>query len=114
MMTVGEYLDAVARMHGLSYRAMARALKVSPTMLLRWRREATRPSWRRIQTMTTLWGGDARVILLGTLLKRYGQETGLSLKEVRSLVTRRERGGRGGKRQGRRHVDKSQLRLPIL
>jgi len=111
IMTAGEYLQAVARMHGLTYRAMARALKVDPSVLRRWRRNRVAPSWRRVQAMTALWGGDPHVIFLGSVLERYRRETGLSEQETQRLCTGRRRGLR---RQRRRpQADGNQLQLPM-
>jgi len=112
MMTAGEYLQMVARMHGLTYRAMARALKVNPSALRRWRRDLVAPNWRRVQAMTALWGGNPHVIFLGTVLARYRRQTGLSVQETRRLCTGRPSGLRRKTRRPRA-VDRGQLRLPI-
>jgi transcriptional regulator with XRE-family HTH domain len=112
MMSVGEYIDAVARMHGLTYRAMARALKVTPAVLRRWRRGVVLPSWRRVQAMVGLWGGDAQVIFLGTALERFGRDTGLSKKDIRRLCLGKSRVL--PRRRGRpRPLERDQLNLPI-
>lgn len=111
MMTAGEYLRSVAEMHGLTYRAMARALKVDPAVLRRWRRGVVVPSWRRTQAMTTLWGGDPHVIYLGTMLQRYCQLTGLTLDQARRLCTGRP--AAGPRRQKPRASERRQLALPI-
>lgn len=111
MMTAGEYLRSVAEMHGLTYRAMARALKVDPAVLRRWRRGSVVPSWRRTQAMTALWGGDPHVIYLGTVLQRYCQMTGLTLEEARRLCSGRPT---TEPRQPKpRAADRGQLALPI-
>jgi transcriptional regulator with XRE-family HTH domain len=110
-MTAGEYLQAIARMHGLTYRAMARALKVDPSVLRRWRTDRVAPSWRRVQAMTALWGGDPHVIFLGTLLERYRRETGLSAKDTQRLCTGRRRGLK--RQRSRPQVDGNQLQLPM-
>jgi transcriptional regulator with XRE-family HTH domain len=112
MMSVGEYLEAVARMHGLTYRAMARALKVTPAVLRRWRRGMVLPSWRRVQAMVGLWGGDAQVIFLGTMLDRFGQETGLSRKDIRRLCLGKSRAV-PRRRVRPRQLERDQLDLPI-
>jgi transcriptional regulator with XRE-family HTH domain len=111
-MTAGEYLQAVARMHGLTFRAMARALKVDPAVLRRWRRDRVAPSWRRVQKMTSLWGGNPHVIFLGTVLEWYRQQTGLTRQETRRLCTGRV-SGMARKRPRAPAVDKDQLSLPM-
>jgi hypothetical protein len=111
IMTAGEYLQVVARIHGLTFRSMAQALKVAPSVLRRWRRGRVAPSWRRVQAMTALWGGDPHVIFLGTVLERYRRETGLSEQETRRLCT----GRRSGLKRKRRRAptDRMQLQLPM-
>ena len=110
-MTAGEYLEVIARIHGLTFQAMAKALKVAPSVLRRWRRGRVAPSWRRVQAMTALWGGDPHVIFLGTVLERYRRDTGLSERETRRLCTGRRS---GLKRKGRTPTaDRMQLQLPM-
>jgi transcriptional regulator with XRE-family HTH domain len=113
MMTAGEYLEAVARMQGLTFREMAHALKIDPSLLRRWRRGVLIPSWRRVQAMTALWGGDPYILFLGAVLQRYCRQTGLTLEEARRL--------RAGKRVAIRRrrrptgaADRAQLSLPIM
>jgi hypothetical protein len=114
MMTAGEYLQTVAQMQGLTFRAMARALKVDPAVLRRWRRDLVAPSWRQVQAMTGLWGGNPQVIFLGTVLARFRQQTGMSPQETRRLLTGRPSGlPRKARRRRPSPVDKYQLKLPI-
>ena len=113
MMTVGDYLGAVAGMHGLTFRAMARALRVDPAVLRRWRRGRVAPSWRRVQAMTALWGGDPHVIFLGTLLQRYAQVTEVSLEQARRLCVGKTRAGLPTRRRREKRADRGQLQLPI-
>lgn len=113
MMTAGEYLTTVKAMHGLSFRAMARALRVHPAVLGRWRRGIGVPSWRRLQAMTTLWGGNPHVIFLGTVLERYCRETGLTVEEARRLCLTSRAAAMPRRRRPLRAADRDQLRLPI-
>jgi len=114
MMTAGEYLQSVARMHGVTFRAMARALKVDPAVLRRWRRDLVAPSWHRVQAMTALWGGNPHAIYLGTVLARFCRQTGLSAQETRRLCTGRPSGlPRKARRKRPPVTDREQLRLPI-
>jgi hypothetical protein len=113
MMTVAEYLGAVAEMHGLTFRGMARALRVHPTVLRRWRRGRVTPSWRRVQAMTSLWGGDPHVIFLGTVLHRYCQMTDLSVEQARRLCVGKARAGLPTPRRQKKRADRGQLQLPI-
>jgi hypothetical protein len=113
-MTAGEYLQRVSEMHGLTFRAMARALKVDPAVLRRWRRDLVAPTWRRVQVMTALWGGNPHVIYLGTVLARFRRQTGLSPQETRRLCTGRPSGlPRKARRKRTRPGDREQLKLPI-
>jgi transcriptional regulator with XRE-family HTH domain len=111
-MTAAEYLDAVARMHGFTFRAMARALKVNPSVLRRWRRGRLVPSWARVRAMTEIWGGDPYVLFLGIVLERYSRETGLSLQEASRLRLGRRLPVRG-RRRTPSAADRDQLQLPI-
>lgn len=111
-MTVGGYLEAVAEIHGLTFRAMARALKVNPTVLRRWRRDAVVPSWRRTQAMTALWGGNPHVIFLGSMLQRYCAQTGVTLAQARRLCVAKA-AALPQKRRPRRSADRAQLQLPM-
>jgi transcriptional regulator with XRE-family HTH domain len=112
MMTAGDYLNTVAQMNGLTFRAMAKALKVDPAVLRRWRRGRAAPSWRRVQAMTALWGGNPYVIFLGSMLERYCQQTGTSFEEARRLLSGRPAGPRR-KSRAARVADRAQLQLPI-
>jgi len=113
MMTVGDYLGSVAEMHGLTFRGMARALRVDPTVLRRWRRGRVAPSWRRVQAMTALWGGNPHVIFLGTLLHRYCQVTELSAEQARRLCVGKAQAGLATPQRRRKRTDRGQLQLPI-
>jgi hypothetical protein len=113
MMTAGEYLTTVKGMHGLSFRGMARALRVHPAVLGRWRRGVGAPSWRRLQAMTALWGGNPHIILLGTVLERYCRETGLTREEARRLCLTGRAAAMPRRRRSSPPVDRDQLRLPI-
>jgi hypothetical protein len=113
MMTVAEYLNVVAEMHGLTFRGMARALRVGPGVLRRWRRGTVIPSWRRVQGMTALWGGNPQVIYLGTVLQRYCRETGVTLEEARRLCVAKTTPGLPARRRTQRRRDRGQLQLPI-
>jgi transcriptional regulator with XRE-family HTH domain len=111
VVTVPGYLAAVRTVHGLSVAEMARALRVSPSVVRRWMHGALVPPWRRVKTMATLWGGDADVLGLGAALQRHCRATGMPLDEAVRVV-------RSGKRTApvRRpaHVrDRRQLSLPI-
>jgi hypothetical protein len=113
MMTVADYLSAVADMHGLTFHAMARALRVDPTVLRRWRRGRVAPSWRRVQAMTALWGGNPHVIFLGTLLQRYALITDLSVEQARRLCVAKAQAGVPARRRPKKRGDRGQLQLPI-
>jgi DNA-binding transcriptional MerR regulator len=112
IVTVPAYLAAVRRLHGLGAGEMAKALRVSPSVLRRWTRGTLLPSWRRMRSMTTLWGGDAELLALGAALQRYARTTGVSIDEAVRMV-----------RSGRRNAptrptaprvrDRRQLSLPM-
>lgn len=109
--TVPGYLAAVRTVHGVSVGDMARALRVSPSVVRRWMHGTLVPPWRRVKAMAQLWGGDAEVLGLGAALQRHCRATGMSLDEAARLV-------RSGKRTApvRRPVtvrDRRQLSLPI-
>ncbi|MCW5891578.1 MAG: hypothetical protein KIT14_13650 [bacterium] len=112
IVTVPAYLDAVERVHGLGPAEMARALRVSPSVLRRWRRGTLVPSWRRIRSMTALWGGNAELLALGAALQRYVRITGVSLEDAVRMV-------RTGRRNAPVRVararprDRRQLSLPM-
>jgi hypothetical protein len=100
-------------MHGLTFRGMARALRVDPTVLRRWRRGSVTPSWRRVQAMTALWGGNPHVIFLGTLLQRYSRVTELSVEQARRLCVGKAQAGLPTRRRAKKRGDRGQLQLPI-
>jgi hypothetical protein len=112
IVTVPAYLAAVRRLHGLGAGEMARALRVSPSVLRRWTRGTLVPSWRRVRSMTTLWGGDAELLALGAALQRYARMTGVSIDDAVRMV-----------RSGRRNApvrptaarvrDRRQLSFPL-
>lgn len=112
IVTVPAYLAAVRRLHGLGAGEMARALRVSPSVLRRWTRGTLVPSWRRMRSMTTLWGGDAELLALGAALQRYARTTGVSIDDAVRMV-------RSGRRNAparpapQRVRDRRQLSLPI-
>ena len=111
VLTIPGYLAAVRTVHGLSVAEMARALRVSPSVVRRWTRGTLVPPWRRVKTMATLWGGDAEVLGIGAALQRHCCATGMSLDDAVRVV-------RSGKRTTpvRRPAsvrDRRQLSLPI-
>ena len=111
ILTIPGYLAAVRTVHGLSVAEMARALRVSPSVVRRWTRGTLVPPWRRVKSMATLWGGDADVLGLGAALQRHCRATGMSLDDAVRVV-------RSGKRTApvRRPTlvrDRRQLSLPI-
>ena len=111
IVTVPGYLSAVRTVHGLSIAEMARALRVSPSVVRRWTHGTLVPPWRRVKTMAALWGGDADVLGLGAALQRHCRATGMSLDDAVRVL-------RSGKRTSpvrRAPVvrDRRQLSLPI-
>ena len=111
VLTVPGYLAAVRTVHGLSVAEMARALRVSPSVVRRWMHGVLVPPWRRVKTMATLWGGDADVLGLGAALQRHCRATGMSLDDAVRVI-------RSGKRtvpvrRPTRMRDRRQLSLPI-
>ena len=111
ILTVPGYLAAVRTVHGVSVPEMARALRVSPSVVRRWMRGTLVPPWRRLKTMASLWGGDAEVLGLGAALQRHCRSAGMSLDEAVRVI-------RSGKRTApvRRPAvtrDRRQLSLPI-
>jgi hypothetical protein len=111
IVTVPGYLAAVRTVHGLSVVEMARALRVSPSVVRRWTRGTLVPPWGRVKAMAALWGGDADVLGLGAALQRHCRATGMSLDDAVRVV-------RSGKRTMpvRRTPavrDRRQLSLPI-
>lgn len=108
--TVPAYLAAVRTMHGVGPTDIARALHVAPSIVRRWLRGTLVPTWRRMQAMTALWGGDPELLALGAALQRYSRVTGVALDEAVRMV----RSGRrtGPERKARARVkDKRQLAL---
>lgn len=93
VVTVPTYLAAVRVMHGVRPADMARALHVAPSVIRRWLRGTLVPTWRRLQTMTALWGGDPQLLALGAALQRYSRVTGVPLEEAVRMV-------RSGRRTG--------------
>jgi hypothetical protein len=111
VLTVPGYLAAVRTVHGVSVAEMARALRVSPSVVRRWMHGALVPPWRRVKAMAALWGGDPDVLGLGAALQRHCRATGMSMDEAVRVV-----------RSGRRTTpvrrpaparDRRQLSLPI-
>jgi transcriptional regulator with XRE-family HTH domain len=112
IVTVPQYLAAVRAMHGLAMADMARALRVSPSIVRRWLRGSLVPGWRRIKSLTALWGGDAELLALGASLQRYCRTTGLPLDEAVRMVRSGRRTG-PQRRQVARPRDRRQLSLPM-
>ncbi len=86
VLTIPGYLAAVRTVHGLSTAEMARALRVSPSVVRRWMHGTLVPPWRRVKTMAGMWGGDAEVIGLGAALQRHCRATGMTLDDAVRLV----------------------------
>jgi hypothetical protein len=110
IVTVPAYLAAVRTMHGVGPTDMARALHVAPSIVRRWLRGTLVPTWRRMQGMTALWGGDPQLLALGAALQRYSRVAGVPLEEAVRMV----RSGRrtGPERRARpRERDRRQLAL---
>jgi transcriptional regulator with XRE-family HTH domain len=112
IITVPRYLAAVRSMHGLGVADMARRLRVTPSVVRRWMRGTLLPTWRRLQAMTALWGGDPELLALGTALQRYSRATGVSLEEAVRIVRSGRRTG-PARRPAPRARDRRQLSLPI-
>ena len=110
--TVPIYLEAVRRLHGMGAGEMARALRVSPSVLRRWGRGTLVPSWRRLRAMTGLWGGSAELLALGAALQRYSRATGISIEDAVRMV-RSGRRNAPARRTARPRRDRRQLSLPI-
>lgn len=113
--TVPEYLAAVRRLHGIGPGEMARAMRVSRSVMTRWGQGTLVPSWRRIRGMTGVWGGNAELLALGAALQRWTRATGVPVQDgLRMLVS----GRRHARPVSRRAVpvrlaDRRQLTLPI-
>ena len=112
ILTVPRYLAAVRSIHGLGVADMARALRVNPSVVRRWLRGTLVPTWRRMQGMTALWGGDAQLLALGAALQRYCRATGLSMEEAVRLARSGKRTG-PERRPAVRPRDRRQLALPM-
>ncbi len=112
MLTVPHYLAAVRSIHGIGSGDMARALQVSPSVMRRWLAGTLVPTWRRVQKMTALWGGDAQLLALGAALQRYCRTTGVSLEDAVRMVRSGRRTG-PVKRPASRRRDRRQLALPM-
>ena len=97
-------------MHGVGPADMARALHVAPSIVRRWFRGTLVPTWRRIQNMTALWGGDPHLLALGASLQRYSRVTGVPLEEAVRMVRSGRRTG-PERRLKSREKDKRQLAL---
>jgi hypothetical protein len=110
--TVPIYLEAVRRLHGMGAGEMARALRVSPSVLRRWGRGTLVPSWRRLRAMTGLWGGSAELLALGAALQRYSRATGISIEDAVRMVRSGRRNAPERRAAGPRR-DRRQLSLPI-
>jgi hypothetical protein len=100
-LTVPAYLDAVRAMHGLRVSEMARALRVSPSVVRRWARGTLVPPWGRVRRMTELWGGSAELLGLGAALQRYSRESGVVIDEAIRMI-----------RSGQRNAPERKGRLP--
>lgn len=112
IVTVPRYLAAVRTMHGTSAPEMARALRVSPSVVRRWIAGTLVPGWRRLKGMTAAWGGDAELLALGAALQRFCRATGVGLEDaVRMVRTGRRTGPE--RRPAARQRDRRQLSLPI-
>ena len=111
-LTVPAYLAAVRSMHGLGVAEMARALRVSPSVVRRWTRGTLVPPWGRLRRMTEQWGGSAELLALGAALQRYSRQTGVPIEEaVRMVRSGRRSAPERPKRAPLR--DRRQLSLPI-
>ena len=112
VVTVPRYLAAVRSMHGLRVVDMARTLRVNPSVVRRWLGGTLVPTWRRLQGMTTLWGGDAELLALGAALQRYCRATGVSLEDAVRMARSGRRTG-PVRRPSARPRDRRQLALPM-
>ena len=110
IVTVPAYLAAVRTMHGVRPADMARALHVAPSIVRRWLRGTLVPTWRRMQSMTALWGGDPQLLALGAALQRYSRATGVPLEDAVRMVRSGRRTG-PDRRLKPREKDKRQLAL---
>ena len=86
ILTIPGYLAAVRTVHGVGVPEMARALRVSPSVVRRWMRGALVPPWGRVKAMAHLWGGDPHILGLGAALQRHCRATGMPLDEAVRVV----------------------------
>ncbi|HLK09892.1 MAG TPA: hypothetical protein VKW76_00770 [Candidatus Binatia bacterium] len=100
-LTVPAYLTAVRSIHALGVADVARALRVSPSVVRRWLRGTLVPGWRRLESMTALWGGDPERLAVGAALQRLSRETGVALEDAVRII-----------RSGRRVLPARQVRAP--
>lgn len=112
-LTVPAYLAAVRSIHGLRTGEMARALRVSPSVLRRWARGTLVPPWRRVRRMTELWGGSAELLGLGAALQRYSRESGVTLEEAVRMIRSGQRNA-PERRRAAPERDRRQLSFPIV
>ena len=112
-LTVPAYLAAVRSIHGLRVSEMARALRVSPSVVRRWARGTLVPPWGRLRRMTELWGGSPELLGLGAALQRYSRESGVGLDEAARMIRSGQRNAPERKRSTPQR-DRRQLSLPIL
>ena len=112
ILTVPRYLTAVRSMYGVGVVDMARALRVSPSVVRRWLSGTLVPTWRRVQGMTGLWGGDPQLLALGAALQRYCRATDISLEDAVRMVRSGRRTG-PVRRPRPRARDRRQLALPM-
>jgi hypothetical protein len=91
---------------------MARALRVTASVVRRWRRGTLVPTWRRLKSMTALWGGDVELLALGASLQRYCRATGVSLEDAVRMI-RSGRRTAPERRSSPAIRDRRQLPLPI-
>jgi hypothetical protein len=111
VLTVPGYLAAVRTVHGVGVAEMARALRVSPSVVRRWMRGALVPPWGRVKAMAAMWGGDAEVLGLGAALQRHCRASGMSLEHaVRVLRSGRKT---APVRRAAAPRDRRQLSLPM-
>ena len=112
-LTVPAYLAAVRSIHGLRGTEMARALRVSPSVLRRWARGTLVPPWKRVRRMTELWGGSPELLALGAALQRYSRETGVALDEAARMLRSGQRNA-PERRRAAVQRDRRQLSFPIV
>ena len=109
--TVPVYLAAVRTVHGMSVPEMARALRVSPSVVRRWMQGTLVPPWRRVRAMVGLWGGDAEILGLGAAVQRHCRASGMSPEEAVRIVRSGKRTAPVRRTPGVR--DRRQLSFPI-